>query len=79
MTWSTSTQILVGAAILAGRRVGIRIEPTTLQPRDYDQSLIAADDPHNLLDHLSQITWCENVARQLSLDKVPDHGDAQSR
>jgi hypothetical protein len=45
-----------------------RRPPHHHRPRDYDQGQIAADGHHGFLDHLSQITWRETVAHQLSLD-----------
>jgi len=47
-TFALGGQILVGAAILAGRQVGIRIEPTTLLLFDLDTRILLRTRPNPL-------------------------------
>jgi hypothetical protein len=47
-TFTLGGRILVGAAILAGRRVGIRIEPTTLLLFDLDTRTLLRTRPNPL-------------------------------
>jgi transposase InsO family protein len=47
-TFALGGQVLVGAAILAGRRVGIRIEPTTLLLFDLDTRTLLRTRPNPL-------------------------------
>jgi hypothetical protein len=48
-TFTLGGQILVGAAILAGRQVGIRIEPTTLLLFDLDTRILLRTRPNPLI------------------------------
>lgn len=47
-TFALGGQVLVGAAILAGRQVGIRIEPTTLLLFDLDTRILLRTRPNPL-------------------------------